>query len=68
MDILHTHRGCQNDHGDCSCLDGLWGDPGVEKVKIITQETNFVNNMKTVYRESEDRFPAWTERESTEED
>ena len=32
-------------------------DPGVEKVKIITQETNFVNNMKTVYRESEDRFP-----------
>ena len=32
-------------------------DPGVEKVKIITQESNFVNNMKTVYRESEDRFP-----------
>ena len=32
-------------------------DPGVKKVKIITQESNFIKNMKTVYRESEDRFP-----------
>ena len=32
-------------------------DAHVKKVKIITQESNFINNMKTVYRESEDRFP-----------
>ena len=31
-------------------------DPGVKKVKIITQESNFIKNMKTVYRESEDRI------------
>ena len=32
-------------------------DPGVDMVLIVTHEDNFLNNMKTVYRESEDQFP-----------
>jgi O-acetyl-ADP-ribose deacetylase (regulator of RNase III) len=32
-------------------------DPGVDMVLIVTNENNFLKNMKTVYRESEDRFP-----------
>ena len=32
-------------------------DPGVGMVLIVTDEVNFLNNMKTVYRESEDQFP-----------
>tara|TARA_Y100001970_G_scaffold53658_2_gene67982 strand:- start:18230 stop:18871 length:642 start_codon:yes stop_codon:yes gene_type:complete len=32
-------------------------DPGVDMVLIVTDDNNFLNNMKTVYRESEDRFP-----------
>ena len=32
-------------------------DPGVEMVLIVTHEDNFLNNMKTIYRESEDQFP-----------
>ena len=32
-------------------------DPGVDQVLIVTNDNNFLNNMKTVYRESEDRFP-----------
>ena len=32
-------------------------DPGVGMVLIATDEVNFLNNMKTVYRESEDQFP-----------
>ena len=32
-------------------------DPGVDQVLIVTDDNNFLNNMKTVYRESEDRFP-----------
>ena len=32
-------------------------DPGVDMVLIVTNENNFLTNMKTVYRESEDRFP-----------
>ena len=32
-------------------------DPGVRMVLIVTHEDNFMNNMKTVYRESEDQFP-----------
>ncbi len=32
-------------------------DPGVDMVLIVTNEDNFLNNMKTVYRESEDQFP-----------
>ena len=32
-------------------------DPGVDMVLIVTHEDNFLNNMKTVYRESEDLFP-----------
>ena len=31
--------------------------PGVRMVLIVTDEVNFLNNMKTVYRESEDQFP-----------
>ena len=31
--------------------------PGVDMVLIVTDENNFLTNMKTVYRESEDRFP-----------
>ena len=32
-------------------------DPGVDMVRIVTNENNFLTNMKTGYRESEDRFP-----------
>ncbi len=32
-------------------------DPGVKMVLIVTHEDNFLNNMKTVYRYSEDQFP-----------
>jgi hypothetical protein len=32
-------------------------DPGVDMVLIVTNEDNFLNNMKTIYRESEDQFP-----------
>ena len=32
-------------------------DPGVDMVLIVSNENNFLTNMKTVYRESEDRFP-----------
>ena len=37
-------------------MDGE-ADPGVDMVLIVTNENNFLTNMKTVYRESEDRFP-----------
>lgn len=37
-------------------MDGE-NDPGVDMVLIVTHEDNFLNNMKTVYRESEDQFP-----------
>ena len=32
-------------------------DPGIRMVLIVTDEVGFLNNMKTVYRESEDQFP-----------
>ena len=32
-------------------------DPGVDMVLIVTDENHFLTNMKTVYRESEDRVP-----------
>jgi hypothetical protein len=32
-------------------------DPGVRMVLIVTHEDNFLNNMKTVYREGEDQLP-----------
>ncbi len=32
-------------------------NPGVDMVLIVTHEDNFLNNMKTIYRESEDQFP-----------
>ncbi|MDP6661674.1 MAG: macro domain-containing protein [Candidatus Thalassarchaeaceae archaeon] len=40
-------------------LDWMDGedDPGVRMVLIVTHEDNFLNNMKTIYRESEDQFP-----------
>ena len=31
--------------------------PGVARVRIVANEDNFLNNMKTIYRESEDQFP-----------
>ncbi len=37
-------------------LDGE-EDPGIERMLIVTDNTNFINNMKTVYRETEDQFP-----------
>lgn len=37
-------------------LDGA-EDLGIEKMLVITDEMNFINNMKTIYRESEDQFP-----------
>ena len=40
-------------------LDWMDGenDPGVRMVLIVTHEDNFLNNMKTVYREGEDQLP-----------
>jgi len=32
-------------------------DPGVRMVLIVTHEDNFLNNMKTIYREGEDQMP-----------
>ena len=32
-------------------------DPGVRSVLIVTNEDNFLNNMKTIYRDGEDQFP-----------
>ena len=37
-------------------LDGE-EDPGVERLLLVTENSNFINNMKTVYRETEDQFP-----------
>ena len=37
-------------------LDGE-EDPGVERLLLVTDNSNFINNMKTVYRETEDQFP-----------
>ncbi len=37
-------------------LDGE-KDPGVRSVLIVTNEDNFLNNMKTIYRDGEDQFP-----------
>ena len=39
-----------------SWMDGE-EDPGVRDFVILVTEDNFVNNLKTVYRESEDQFP-----------
>ena len=39
-----------------SMLDGE-EDPGIERMLLVTDDNNFVNNMKTVYRETEDQFP-----------
>ena len=32
-------------------------DIGVKEFWIVTQQMNWVNNLRTVYRESEDQFP-----------
>jgi O-acetyl-ADP-ribose deacetylase (regulator of RNase III) len=32
-------------------------DIGIEEFWIVTQQMNWVNNLRTVYRESEDQFP-----------
>ncbi len=37
-------------------LDGE-KDPGVSEFIMLVHEENYVNNLKTVYRESEDQFP-----------
>jgi len=37
-------------------LDGE-EDPGITEYNLIVKERNFINNMRTVYRESEDQFP-----------
>ena len=37
-------------------LDGE-EDPGIERLLLVTDNSNFINNMKTVYRETEDQFP-----------
>jgi len=39
-----------------SWMDGE-EDPGVRMVRIVTHEDNFLNNMKTIYREGEDQMP-----------
>ena len=37
-------------------LDGE-EDPGIERLLLVTDNANFISNMKTVYRETEDQFP-----------
>ncbi len=32
-------------------------DPGITEYHIVVKERNFINNMRTVYREGEDQFP-----------
>ena len=32
-------------------------DIGIKEFWIVTQQMNWVNNLRTVYRESEDQFP-----------
>jgi O-acetyl-ADP-ribose deacetylase (regulator of RNase III) len=39
-----------------SWLDGE-EDTGVEEYTLIVRERNFISNMRTVYRESEDQLP-----------
>ena len=42
------------------CLLGVLDgeeDPGFNEYTIIVKERNFINNMRTVYRESEDQLP-----------
>ena len=37
-------------------MDGQ-DDPGIKEYNIVVKERNFINNMRTVYRESEDQLP-----------
>lgn len=42
------------------CLLGILDgeeDPGIKRYDIVVKERNFINNMRTVYRESEDQLP-----------
>ena len=42
------------------CLLGIMDgeeDPGITQYHIVVKERNFINNMRTVYRESEDQLP-----------
>ncbi|MDP6869937.1 MAG: macro domain-containing protein [Candidatus Poseidoniaceae archaeon] len=42
------------------CLLGILDgekNPGIKEYTIIVKERNFINNMRTVYRESEDQLP-----------
>ena len=42
------------------CLLGILDgeeDPGIKEYNIVVKERNFINNMRTVYRESEDQLP-----------
>lgn len=42
------------------CLLGILNgeeDPGITEYNIIVKERNFIKNMRTVYRESEDQLP-----------
>ena len=32
-------------------------DPGIKEYHIVVKERNFINNMRTVYRESQDLLP-----------
>ena len=32
-------------------------DPGIKEYHIVVKERNFIGNMRTVYRESEDQLP-----------
>ena len=37
-------------------LDGET-DPGIKEYTIVVKERNFISNMRTVYRETEDQLP-----------
>ena len=39
-------------------LDGE-EDPGISEYTIVVKEKNFISNMRTVYRETEDQLPGF---------
>ena len=54
---IHTEKG-QESHLEVllNHLDGE-EDPGFDEFILVIKERNFINNMRTVYRESEDQLP-----------
>lgn len=39
-------------------LDGV-DDPGLDEYTLVVKESNFISNMRTIYRETEDQLPGY---------